>query len=151
MPVQEQILIERPFSRLLRFQMGRTSERPRVLLVAPISGMRSMILRDMILAMLPGHEVHCLIWRNAAEVPVECGPFGLDDNIADVVETLGCLGEGNHVIGLCQSALPVLVAAAILAGTPTQPIFSDTPRKISRSPRLRAPFRQSGKEVKDEF
>ncbi len=120
-PVQEQSLIERPFSRLLRFQMGLTGKRPRVLLVAPLSGMRSTILHDMILAMLPGHDVHCLIWRDAAEVPVERGPFGLDDNIADVVETLGCLGQGTHIIGLCQSALPVLAAAAILAGKPTQP------------------------------
>lgn len=120
-PVQEQILTERPFSRLLRFQMDRTSKGPRVLLVAALSGMRSTILRDMILGLLCGHEVHCLTWRDAAEVPVERGPFGLDDNIADVVQMLGFLGEETHVIGLCQSALPVLVAAAVLAGKPTQP------------------------------
>ena len=37
-PIQEQLLIERPFSGLLRFQMDSADKRPRVLLVAPLSG-----------------------------------------------------------------------------------------------------------------
>lgn len=120
-PVREQTLIESPFGRLLHFQMDDSQQKPRVLLVAPLSGMGSSILCDMILGMLPGHDVHCLTWRDAAEIPVEVGPFGLDDNIAYLVEALRHLGGGTHVIGLCQSALPALAATAVLAGELARP------------------------------
>lgn len=121
-PVQKRILIERPFSRLIHFQLDSLGERPRILLVGPLSGMGMAILHDMIIGMLPGHDVYCLTWRNAAEVPLEAGPFGLDDNIADVLQAMRHLGRSTHLIGLCQSALPTLAATAILAGDQDSPI-----------------------------
>jgi len=120
-PVREQSVIEKPFGRLVHFEMDDARQKPRVLLVAPLSGMAAPILYDMVLGMLPDHDVHCLIWRDAAEVPVVAGPFGLDDNIAYVVEMLRYLGGATHLIGLCQSALPALAAAAIVADEQARP------------------------------
>ena len=62
-----------------------------------------------------------LTWRDAAEVPVVAGPFSLDDNIAYVVEMLRYLGGATHLIGLYQSALPALAAAAIVADEQARP------------------------------
>ncbi len=106
-PVRERTLIEGPFGRLLHFRMDDSQQKPRVLLVAPLSGMGSSILCDMILAMLPGHDVHCLTWSDAAEIPVEAGPFGLDDNIAYLVEARA-ISSTEPTRRLCQSALPAL-------------------------------------------
>ncbi|WP_343059957.1 polyhydroxyalkanoate depolymerase [Chelatococcus caeni] len=119
--IREQGVIEKPFGRLLHFEADLTGRRPPILVVAPLSGMRAEILYDMILGMLPRHDVYCLAWKDAADVSARDGPFGLEDNITYVVEMIRYLGGATHVIGLCQSALPALAAAAILAEDPVRP------------------------------
>lgn len=119
--VSEESLLEGPFGRLLHFATDNRTRKPRVLVVAALSGMRAPILNDMILGLLPDHDVYCLTWRDAAEIPVEYGPFDLDDNIGYLIETLRYLPSGTHVIGVCQSALPALAATAILADTSARP------------------------------
>lgn len=119
--LRERGILDKPFCQLLHFEADLAGARPPLLLVAPLSGMRAEILYDMILGLLPRHDVHCLVWKDAAEVPLAEGPFGLEDNIAHVVEAIRHLGAGTHVIGLCQSALPALAGAAILAGDPARP------------------------------
>lgn len=115
--IRERTLIAKPFGRLLHFETDDGIGKPRTLIVAPLSGMRSEMLYDMILGMLPDHDVHLLSWSDAADVPLECGPFGLDDNIAYLIDALCDLGAGVHVIGLCQSALPALAATSVLASS----------------------------------
>ena len=102
-PIRERTLIAKPFGRLLHFETDDGIGKPRTLIVAPLSGMRSEMLYDMILGMLPDHDVHLLSWSDAADVPLECGPFGLDDNIAYLIDALCYLGAGVHVI----RALPI--------------------------------------------
>jgi poly(3-hydroxybutyrate) depolymerase len=119
--VRELCIVEKAFGQLLHFETGLTGQRPPLLLVAPLSGVRAEILYDMILGLLPRHEVYCLAWKDAADVPLADGPFGLEYNITHVVEMIRHLGAGTHVIGVCQSALPALAAAAILAEDPARP------------------------------
>jgi poly(3-hydroxybutyrate) depolymerase len=73
--------------------------------------------------MLTGLSARCdvftLIWSDPASIPATAGGFGLDDNIDAVIYALQLLGEKLHVIGVCQSALPVLAAAAILSASGT--------------------------------
>lgn len=49
-------------------------------------------------------------------MPLAAGRFGLEDNIASIIETLRAFGGDTHLLGLCQSAAPALAATAILAG-----------------------------------
>ncbi|PZW36915.1 poly(3-hydroxybutyrate) depolymerase [Humitalea rosea] len=119
--LRERSVVEKSFGELLHFESDLAGHRPPILLVAPLSGMRAEILYDMILGLLPRHDVHCLAWKDAADVPLSDGAFGLEDNITYVVEMIRYLGAGAHVIGLCQSALPALAAAAILAEDPGRP------------------------------
>lgn len=119
--VREMCAVDRPFGRLLHIATDLATSRPRLLVVAPLSGMRAGILYDMILRLLPRHEVYCLAWKDAADVPAECGPFGLEDNITYIVEMMRHLGSDIHVIGLCQSASPALAATAVLAGEAVRP------------------------------
>lgn len=58
------------------------------------------MLHDMILGVLPGHEVYCLTWRDAGDVRIDKGPFGLEDNIGYVIDALNGLEGRFHVVGL---------------------------------------------------
>ncbi|NIR60879.1 MAG: polyhydroxyalkanoate depolymerase, partial [Gammaproteobacteria bacterium] len=53
----------------------------RVLLVAPLSGHRALLVRDMIVDLLPEHDVYVTDWIDAREVPTGEGAFGLDENV----------------------------------------------------------------------
>jgi poly(3-hydroxybutyrate) depolymerase len=114
-PVEEVTVARRPFARLVHFACASGSARPRVLLVAPLSGHFPALLRDMLLGLLPAHDVHLVAWEDACEVPSSAGPFGLEDDIDYVRAFLRRLGPGTHLIGLCQSCVPALAATALLA------------------------------------
>jgi poly(3-hydroxybutyrate) depolymerase len=47
-------------------------------------------------------------------VPLADGSFDLDDYIDYLIEILHFLGEDVHVIGVCQPAVPVIAAAALM-------------------------------------
>lgn len=114
-PVRETQALSRPFCRLLRLERQQARDDPKVLVVAPLSGHFAVMLRDMLVGLLPAHDVYVTEWIDARLVPVEAGPFGFDDNIAYLLDFIRMLGSGAHLIGLCQSVVPVLAATALLA------------------------------------
>jgi poly(3-hydroxybutyrate) depolymerase len=85
------------------------------MLVAPLSGHHSTLLRGTVAALLPGHDVHIADWHDAKGIPVAEGRFDLDDYIDRIVAYLRALGPGTHVIAVCQPSVPVLAAAALMA------------------------------------
>ena len=127
--VQEQVALEKPFCRLIRFKrfsddsatLDRMKAQPSVLVVAPLSGHHSTLLRDTVKSLLQDHKVYITDWTDARMVPAEVGPFHLDDYIAYVQEFIGHIGEDVHVISVCQPTVPVLAAVSLLAsaGKPT--------------------------------
>jgi poly(3-hydroxybutyrate) depolymerase len=114
LPVLEEAVVEKPFARLIKFDVDLSSERPKTLIVAPLSGLRTALLYDMIAALIPDHQVYLLAWRDAANIAVSAGPFGIDGNIDYVIDSIRRLQTRVHLIGLCQSTLPALAAAALL-------------------------------------
>ena len=127
--VQEQVALEKPFCRLIRFKrfsddgatLDRMKTQPTVLVVAPLSGHHSTLLRDTVKSLLQDHKVYITDWTDARMVPVEAGPFHLDDYIAYVQEFIAHIGQDVHVISVCQPTVPVLAAVSLLAsaGKPT--------------------------------
>ena len=127
--VQEQVALEKPFCRLIRFKrfsddsatLDRMKAQPSVLVVAPLSGHHSTLLRDTVKSLLQDHKVYITDWTDARMVSAEVGPFHLDDYIAYVQEFIGHIGEDVHVISVCQPTVPVLAAVSLLAsaGKPT--------------------------------
>jgi poly(3-hydroxybutyrate) depolymerase len=117
-PVRVESVWERPFCRLLHFE--RVSERaprrqqPRLLIVAPLSGHYATLLRGTVEAFLPNHDVYITEWRDARMVPLSEGMFSLDDYIDYVISILHALGGETHVVAVCQPAVPVLAAAALM-------------------------------------
>jgi poly(3-hydroxybutyrate) depolymerase len=120
-PVQESVAVDRPFCRLLHFRrelpaaLARRPADPTVLVVAPLSGHHSTLLRDTVRTLLPEHDVYITDWVDARMVPLAAGPFHLDDYVEYVIEFLHRLGPDVHVISVCQPTVPVLAAVSLMA------------------------------------
>ena len=121
--VQEQEVIVKPFCRLLRFKrftdnpkaLAQMKSQPVVLVVAPLSGHHATLLRDTVKSLLQDHKVYITDWTDARMVPMEAGPFHLDDYVGYVQEFIRHLGPQAHVISVCQPTVPVLAAVSLLA------------------------------------
>lgn len=106
-----------PFGTLLRFRKDIVTEQPKVLVVAPLSGHFATLLRATVRTMLPDHDVYITDWHNARDVPLSDGVFGFDDYVAHLVGFLQTMGEGSHIVAVCQPAVQALAAAAVMAQT----------------------------------
>ena len=117
-PVHISTAWERPFCRLIHFE--RVFEhrprrpQPRLLIVAPMSGHYATLLRGTVEAFLHNHDVYVTDWHDARMVPMSEGSFDLDDYIDYVISMLHALGGDTHVIAVCQPAVPVMAAAALM-------------------------------------
>jgi poly(3-hydroxybutyrate) depolymerase len=119
-PVRAETVAHKPFCNLTHFSkdewVANRFDDPKVLIVAPMSGHYATLLRGTVEAMLPEHDVYITDWIDAREIPVTEGRFDLDDYIDYVIEFCRFLGPRTHVIAVCQPAVPVLAAAAVMAG-----------------------------------
>jgi poly(3-hydroxybutyrate) depolymerase len=121
--VQEQVAIEKPFCRLLRFKrftddvavLTRLKDQPTVLVVAPLSGHHSTLLRETVRELLKDHKVFITDWTDARMVPESVGPFRLDDYVTYVQEFIRHIGPEVNVISVCQPTVPVLAAISLMA------------------------------------
>jgi polyhydroxyalkanoate depolymerase len=113
--VQERPVSATPFATLLHFAKPERPGQPRVLVVGPLSGHFTTLITPTIRTLLADHDVHVLDWHNARDIPAAAGPFGLDEYIEHVMQALRDLGPGAHVVAVCQPAVPVLAAVALLA------------------------------------
>jgi poly(3-hydroxybutyrate) depolymerase len=124
--IHDRVEIDKPFCDLRRFKrfsddpetLQKLKGQPAVLIVAPLSGHYATLLRDTVRSMLHDHKVYITDWRNARVVPLESGPFHLDDYVNYVQEFIRHLQAeyGNcHVISVCQPTVPVLAAVSLMA------------------------------------
>jgi poly(3-hydroxybutyrate) depolymerase len=121
--VQEQVALTKPFCRLLRFKrftdnsaaLDLMKSQPTVLVVAPLSGHHSTLLRDTVKSLLQDHKVYITDWTDARMVPAADGEFHLDDYVHYVQEFIRHVGPGVHVISVCQPTVPVLAAISLMA------------------------------------
>ena len=121
--VQEQVAVKKPFCRLLRFKrftddpvaLADMKQQQPVLVVAPLSGHHSTLLRDTVKSLLQHHKVFITDWTDARMVPTDQGPFHLDDYVAYIEEFIRHIGPAVNVISVCQPTVPVLAAVSLMA------------------------------------
>ena len=121
--IQEQVVKANPFCRLVRFKrftddgavLDQMRDQPSVLVVAPLSGHHSTLLRDTVRTLLHDHKVYITDWIDARMVPIEEGAFHLDDYVNYVQEFIRIVGPNVHVISVCQPTVPVLAAVSLMA------------------------------------
>ena len=115
--VEERIVWERPFCRLVHFARDRGRHAPaqsNLLIVAPMSGHYATLLRGTVEAFLPHHEVYITDWVDARIVPLAMGGFDLDDYIDYLVDLVQLFSGNVHIVAVCQPAVPVFAATALL-------------------------------------
>ncbi|MFZ6742747.1 polyhydroxyalkanoate depolymerase [Undibacterium sp. JH2W] len=129
--IAQSTAVIKPFCKLLHFKKVLSDKdlsklnQPKVLLVAPLSGHHSTLLRDTVRGLLPKHDVYITDWTDARMVPLSAGPFHLHDYIYYVQDFIHFLGEGTHVISVCQPTVPVLAAISLMA-TAKDPLLPKT-------------------------
>ncbi|MFL5266633.1 MAG: polyhydroxyalkanoate depolymerase [Stellaceae bacterium] len=121
--VAEEVVASHPFCNLLHFRKDTSRDEPTVLVVAPLSGHFSTLLRGTVATLLPDHNVYLTDWVNARNVPLLYGGFDLDDFVDVVIQYIRLLGPKIHVMAVCQPSVPVLAAVSLLAaaGDPCRP------------------------------
>ena len=112
--VVEEIVVRKPFGQLKRFAREGVTGQPRLLIVAPMSGHYATLLRGTVERMMPGHDVYITDWRDARQVPLSDGRFDLDDYVDYLIEFLGAIGPGAHMLAVCQPSVPALAAVALM-------------------------------------
>lgn len=127
-PVEIDTVMAKPFCELIHFRrdmeaVGRRYD-PKVLIIAPMSGHYATLLRGTVEAMLPEHDVYITDWVDARQVPITEGTFGLEDFVDYLIDFIHFVGPNTHVLGVCQPAVPALVATAVMADDddPIQPM-----------------------------
>ncbi|HYD99731.1 MAG TPA: polyhydroxyalkanoate depolymerase [Alphaproteobacteria bacterium] len=123
--VRQTVVRREPFCNVVRFERDLPAGRqdPKLLVVAPMSGHYATLLRGTVQTLIQDHDVYVTDWIDARQVPLSRGGFDLDDYIAYVMAFLRDLGPNAHVLAVCQPAVPVLAAAALMADMddPCQP------------------------------
>lgn len=113
--VTEQSVFETPFGTLLRFRKDCDVVQPRVLVVAPMSGHFATLLRGTVAVLLPDHDVYITDWKNARDVSLADGVFGFDEYVDHLIRFLEIMGEGSHMVAVCQPCVAALAAVAVMA------------------------------------
>ncbi len=119
-PILEEYVWTRPFCKLLRFKRefaGVAPQQSKLLIVAPMSGHYSTLLRGTVEAFLPSHDVYVTDWTDARAVPMSEGLFDLDgyiDYLTEIMTHLSKLNDGAplHTLGVCQASVPLICAIA---------------------------------------
>ncbi len=114
--VKDTVIARKPFCRLLHFKKTPAKKQPQLLIVAPMSGHHSTLLRGTVEALLPHADVFITDWRDAREVPASEGNFDLDDYIDYVIDFTRLLAKKGsvHLLAVCQPAVPVYATAALM-------------------------------------
>ena len=114
-PVTEDVALDLPFGKLLKFSKDVDTRQPRVLVVAPLSGHFATLLRGTVATLLQDHEVYVTDWTNARDVPLEAGSFGVEDYVEYIIRFLEEIGPGAHILAVCQPCVQALVAVAVMS------------------------------------
>lgn len=114
-PVTEEVALALPFGNLLHFAKPRGHTQPRVLVVAPLSGHFSTLLRGTVETLLADHDVYLTDWTNARDIPLSEGRFGVEDYVDYLIRFLEHLGPGAHLLAVCQPCVQALVAVAVMS------------------------------------
>ena len=114
--VREEIVLDLPFGDLLHFVKDEVdTAQPRVLVVAPMSGHFSTLLRSTVETLLRDHDVYITDWKNARDVPLAAGRFGFEDYVDYIIRFFQTMGPGAHLLSVCQPCVPALAAVAVMA------------------------------------
>ena len=113
--VTSEVAFHLPFGDLLHFVKDTDIRQPKVLVIAPLSGHFSTLLRGTVETLLRDHDVYITDWANARDVPISAGAFGVEDYVEYIIRFLEAIGPGAHILAVCQPCVQGLVATAVMS------------------------------------
>ncbi len=113
--VREEVVLSLPFANLLHFAKDDAVAKPKMLVVAPLSGHFATLLRSTVNTLLRDHDVYITDWINARDVPRSAGDFGFEDYVTYVIRFIEELGPDSHLLAVCQPCVQALAAVAVMA------------------------------------
>jgi poly(3-hydroxybutyrate) depolymerase len=125
--VNERTVIAKPFCRLVHFErevsLWRRWNDSKLLIVAPMAGHFSTLLRGTVRDLLPHYDIYVTEWADARFVPRGAGDFDLDTYVDYILEFLRFFGGNVHVMAVCQPTVPVFAAVSLMEaqGDPAAP------------------------------
>ncbi len=140
--IYENVVWQTPFCKLLHFSKdieAKINPQTQLLIVAPMSGHYSTLLRGTVEAMLPHYDVYVTDWVDARDVPLDAGSFDLDDYADSVIAMLHHLKTRVHVMAVCQPSVPVMAAVSLMSArndvlVPLSMVLMGGPIDTRRSP-----------------
>lgn len=112
--VTEEIALALPFGNLLHFAKDVDTPQPKILVVAPLSGHFSTLLKGTVETLLADHDVYITDWANARDVPLSAGRFGVDEYIEYLIRFFQEI-PGAHALAVCQPCVQTLAAVAVMS------------------------------------
>lgn len=110
----QETLLMSDFCNLVRFSKNKKKSSSHTLfIVAPLSGHYATLLRDTVKQCTEDFDVVVTDWKNARDVPLDKGPFHLEDYVFLVEKFTKFLMKKNkatHIFAVCQPVVPVLAA-----------------------------------------
>ena len=113
--VADKVVCYSPFCDLRHFEKIDAPPQPKMLIIAPMSGHFATLLRETVRTSLQNYDVYITDWRDARDIPVDAGRFGLDEYIDHIILFQRRLGVGVHTLAVCQPTVAALAATAIMA------------------------------------
>lgn len=118
--VQQDTVLEKPFCNIECFTIpdlpkSLQSKRKKILMVAPMSGHYSTLLRGTVETMLIDFDIYITDWTDARLVPTSQGKFDLSDYVDYIIDFLHFMGKDVNVMAVCQPSVPVLAAVSFMA------------------------------------
>ena len=140
-PVVEEVALDLPFGTLLHFRKDMDTPQPKVLVTAPLSGHFATLLAGTVKVLLRDHDVFITDWKNARDVPLSEGDFGVEDYISYVIRFLEEIGPGAHILAVCQPCVQALAAVAVMSedrnpATPLSMTLMAGPVDVRESPTM---------------
>ena len=114
--VTEDVALALPFGNLLHFRKDIEAPQPKIMVIAPLSGHISTLLRGTVETLLRDHDVYITDWANARDVPLSAGKFGVEDYVEYIIRFLEAIGPGAHILAVCQPCVQGLAAVAVMSG-----------------------------------
>ncbi len=114
-PVKIKTVATRPFADLLEFDSGHDG--PSLYIAVPISGHGATLAEDTVQSALNGGfgKVYVYDTKDAKDIPLSKGRYGLDELIDQQREFLKLLGPKTHVLAICQATVAMMAAVASLS------------------------------------
>lgn len=113
--VTEETIVVKPFCNLIHFRQDTEFQQPKLFLVAPLSGHHATLMKATIERLVADHDVYITDWLDAKNVPLSEGTFGFEDYVSYLIDFIHEIGEGSHLLAVCQPTVQALIATAVLA------------------------------------